>query len=555
MGVRPTSIAHLLNEIRDGDIVLPDLQREFVWKPDQMRLLFDSIMQGYPFGSLLLWETRFLNVYYRDFVRDAQERMTFIPKLKEAGKPKRMVLDGQQRLQSLYLGIYGSLEGRQLYFDISSGPESKMNDNEGEGEGEGGDEQLGKFRFAFWRNEEQSNRPSRFVRVCEIADWSPRIEDDQIKSAIDMIPLHGTEADRAARNIRLLRQAINRADLVPVETIDEEVRNAEQARRIEEILDIFVRVNQGGTRLTQSDLMFSLIKTKWVGARKAFDDLENEVDPDGKLGVDKDFLIRGLLVVSDAPVAFDVETIGRHWDAMQPMFDKFAAALRSAIDFCHDPDVGFYSTSLLQPPATLYPIIYYLSRQKNCSVPDAERHSLRTVLYFLLFNGFLRGKSPQARVRWLRENLVNVGGGPFPVDNILAVVKNKQKEHHIQTDEDMLNSNHELALNIVQPKVCRESLSWQAKAEVDHIFPQSVYRQRYPELVDDIGNLAYLGKLRNMRKNDDMPWDYFKQIPDDVELERDFLVQRSLLADEKFEEFVRVRRARIVDVVRQSLGR
>lgn len=120
MGTKTTSIAHLLNEIRAEDIVLPDLQRDFVWKPDDIRLLFDSVMQGYPFGSLLFWETRFLDIYYRDFVKDAQDNMKFIAKMKDSGRPKRMVLDGQQRLQSLYLGVYGSHNGRRLYFDVTS---------------------------------------------------------------------------------------------------------------------------------------------------------------------------------------------------------------------------------------------------------------------------------------------------------------------------------------------------------------------------------------------------------------------------------------------------
>jgi uncharacterized protein with ParB-like and HNH nuclease domain len=57
MGVKTSSIGHLLNEIRGDSIVLPDLQRDFVWKPSQTRQLFDSLMQDYPIGSLLLWET------------------------------------------------------------------------------------------------------------------------------------------------------------------------------------------------------------------------------------------------------------------------------------------------------------------------------------------------------------------------------------------------------------------------------------------------------------------------------------------------------------------
>jgi len=80
MGSRLTSISQLLNEIRDGQIVLPDLQRDFVWDSDQIRMLFDSIMRGYPFGSLLLWETRFLEVWYRDFVLDFRKGATSIPR-------------------------------------------------------------------------------------------------------------------------------------------------------------------------------------------------------------------------------------------------------------------------------------------------------------------------------------------------------------------------------------------------------------------------------------------------------------------------------------------
>jgi len=459
----------------------------------------------------------------------------------------RMVLDGQQRLQSLYLGVHGSHDGKRLYFNVSSGPGFKDEES---------DDVAGSYRFAFWQDEDQANRPKRLVRVADIIDWVARFEANDIKRVIESIPFEAGEADRAADNMRLLRQVMTKTDLVPVETIDEEVSQSEQARTINEILDIFVRVNSGGTRLHRSDLMFSLIKTKWTGARRAFDELLVQIDPGNALGLDKDFLIRGLLVVADVPVAFDVGTIERHWDAMQSRFDDFAASLKSAIDFCREPEIGVQSASLLDPVATLYPLIYYLSRQKNGSVPDHQRLPMRTLLYFLLFNGFVRGNSPQARVRWLREALAKVGSGdPLPVDELLAIIRSRQREHSIETSVEMLNWNPRLALNIVQPGVCRDSLSWQVKAEVDHIFPQSVYREKYPDnIVDDIGNLAYLGKLRNIRKNDQQPWEYFKDLPDD-ELDRNFLVRRSLLAEEHFEEFVRVRRERIVKAVSQFLGR
>jgi hypothetical protein len=539
------SIGHLLNQIRANEIVLPDLQRDFVWDADQIRLLFDTIMQGYPFGSLLLWETRFLAVPYREFVRDFKTGMTFTPKTKPAGSAMKMVLDGQQRLQSLYLGIDGVRDGKRLYFNVTSGPGTEVDDTDGV---------PAKYRFEFWQDEDQTNRPKRLVRVADIIAWPPRLEDAEIKKLIQTVGLVDADADRAASNVRLLRRVVNQTDLVPVETIDEEASSADAARSINEILQIFVRVNSGGTTLSGSDLMFSLVKTKWTGARRAFDELLSKVDPDRVLGIDKDFLIRGLLVVADAPVAFEVETIERHWAAMEPKFDGFAAALKSAIDFCREPEVGILSSNLLQPVATLYPLIYYLHGQKNGSVPDKDRKPLRTALYFLLFNEFLRGKDPAARTRWLREVLKKTGSGSVPLPELLGVVAAKQRGHWITTTPEMLNYKPSLALNIVQPHVARQTLSWQARAEVDHIFPQSVYRPRFGALVDDIGNFAFLGKLQNIRKSDQPPWEYFKDVSDE-ELERDYLVDRALLADDKFEEFVRTRRERIVSAVKAFLGR
>ena len=102
----------LLNKIHnDHTLVLPDIQRDFVWDRDQIRLLLDSLMKGYPFGALLIWETRYLEVAFRDFIVDYTHGQVVVPKTKDAGKPLEMVLDGQQRLQSFLIAVYGSHEG------------------------------------------------------------------------------------------------------------------------------------------------------------------------------------------------------------------------------------------------------------------------------------------------------------------------------------------------------------------------------------------------------------------------------------------------------------
>jgi hypothetical protein len=326
------------------------------------------------------------------------------------------------------------------------------------------DSPLGSYRFEFLQDIDA--RPKRLVRVADIIQWDRRHEEDEIAGAITQAGLESSEAVRAARNLRNLRRVFTQSDIVPLETIDEEIINARQARTTDEILEIFVRVNSGGTRLSRSDLMFSLIKSKWTKARVNFDEVIKLVDPDNVVGVDKDFLIRGLLVNSDVSVAFEINAISRQWDKLELQFDGFAPALKSVLDFCRDPDVRVATASLIQPAAALYPLIYFVAKQKNCSVPDESRQSLKTLLYMILFNRFLRGKSPEARIRWLREALQNLRDNRFPLRKFLEVIEKRQTTTWLVTSAEMLNSYQTLALNIVEPSVCRKTYAWQAKPEL-----------------------------------------------------------------------------------------
>jgi hypothetical protein len=237
---------------------------------------------------------------------------------------------------------------------------------------------------------------------------------------------------------------------------------------------------------------------------------------------------------------------------MVKVFDDFSTALRSAVDFCRSPDVGILSGTLLEPIATLFPIVYFLYHQRNGSVPEADRLSLRSFLYFLLFNGFVKSG---ARIRYLRSELSRHISNRLPLDSLLRVIKDRQKYTFTNTTPDMLNAHPSLALNVAQPQVCRETLSWQERPEVDHIFPQSIFRPRFPELVDDIGNLAYLGKLRNIRKSDEMPSIFFAGVSDEDLWDQFLIENRTLLVENRFVDFVTTRRQQIVERVKAFLGR
>ena len=116
-------IINLLNQIKEQEIVLPAIQRDFVWPEEKVLRLLDSIMRGYPIGIALLWET-YLDLQYRKFTEGFHPGE--IHDFRENSQKRRLklVLDGQQRLQSLFIALYGLYEGKSLYFDVLSGRES-----------------------------------------------------------------------------------------------------------------------------------------------------------------------------------------------------------------------------------------------------------------------------------------------------------------------------------------------------------------------------------------------------------------------------------------------
>lgn len=127
----------LNNPDEEGGFWLPNIQRPFVWSEEQMCRLFDSILREYPISTLLIWKTKSTirrRKFIDNFKRELLTRLSdfYVP---EDDKKKCLVLDGQQRLQSLFIGLRGSYDGRELFIDILSGEVAAPDD--------------AKYKFAF----------------------------------------------------------------------------------------------------------------------------------------------------------------------------------------------------------------------------------------------------------------------------------------------------------------------------------------------------------------------------------------------------------------------
>lgn len=110
---KPITIKEAVDNINKKKFLLPAIQREFVWSTEQIELLFDSLMRGFPIGSFLFWqvEKEECKVYqYYEFIRNYHERdNTHNPKADTKGDEGLLaIIDGQQRLTAFYLGLKGS---------------------------------------------------------------------------------------------------------------------------------------------------------------------------------------------------------------------------------------------------------------------------------------------------------------------------------------------------------------------------------------------------------------------------------------------------------------
>jgi uncharacterized protein with ParB-like and HNH nuclease domain len=109
-------IAFLNNPDQEGGFWLPNIQRPFVWSEEQIARLFDSILREYPISTLLVWKTT-STIRRRKFIDNWKDTLRlsyfYVP---EDSKKKCLVLDGQQRLQSLFIGLCGSYNGKETLF-------------------------------------------------------------------------------------------------------------------------------------------------------------------------------------------------------------------------------------------------------------------------------------------------------------------------------------------------------------------------------------------------------------------------------------------------------
>jgi uncharacterized protein with ParB-like and HNH nuclease domain len=307
------NIYEVLQDIRSGQIILPPFQRNFVWNKQQIIRLFDSIMLGYPISTFIFWDIKGLNPSQNTYFYKCLEEVIFNSKgeakEKDSGVPIQTdnvenklesVLDGQQRLTSLYVTLLGQVKTvAKSKWNVSATPiELYLNLTASfEDEGLEGDERdyededsAYKSRW-LWANENPDKKKWFKVKDAGNKKWKGRIGREQEIARV-LSDIGQKDQINAKENLELLAKRI----------FDDKIVNGlilNDTCGFDDAIEIFTRFNSGGTKLTNSELVFSTIEARWPEAKNEVEKFLETLNHNGDYKFDKIFFARLILVLFD----------------------------------------------------------------------------------------------------------------------------------------------------------------------------------------------------------------------------------------------------------------
>ena len=485
MEYQPAKINKIIDNVNKSNWFLPAIQREFVWERKQIERLFDSIMADFPIGSFLLWKVenghkkewsvyKFISDYNKESPHNEQENMK---RADLRNKDITLVLDGQQRITSLLIGLQGSYRytyrGKEkvekLYLNLL-----KQIPSEGVADDEDPEELA--FGFKFKENDPSDGSTELWYPVGDILNYPSDAED--AKSAMKERLAHLSE-EQQENALKLIGRLHSRIYTNPVGFYYEET-----SQDYDKALQVFVRTNSGGTLLGYSDLLLATATAQWgnVNARDEIhqftDSLNTIIGHDGFFG--KDFVLKACLYLcEDLDIKYKVknftkdnlQTIKNNWETIKKSLED---TVRLMLRF------GFDSKNILAQLALL-PIAFYLLKKGDPNFRISSKRedvaiqvAIRKWFMFSTLKGAFGGSSDTTLTR-LRELLKKCDSNtPFPADElykslgIKPSLEDEEIEHFFRKYQHGRRGTG-LVLALLYPDG-----NWMGdELEQDHIFPKA----------------------------------------------------------------------------------
>ena len=554
------TIYEALQNIRDGKYVMPAFQRQFVWGMEQIEKLWDSILLDYPIATFLFWHVDDSNViwdtYFCNFLsevifdsRKQADSVNYELTSIDVKNTDTAVLDGQQRLTSLFLSLFGEAFIRPNYARKKSWDRLvtklliELNKNKSSVE----EEEYNSKKFDIKFSEKVGRLSPTQFEIKNILDM--KFQDDfrrekAIEDAITNIPADSKEY---ARNI--LKKLY---DKIFVEKL---VRYTEITdMKQDDALEMFVRFNSGGKPLRKSEITMSILEAYWPSAKTEF----GKILVDSYDGFGTDFIIRSALMLYGDVVKSNInkqiaENLKNDWNGFKKSLKNLEKMLKEM-----KIDVSRFSSSW----NVLLPIIYYIyyNPEHNKNINGVRAYLLRAI-FFTYFQSGTTGKLQQ-----MKSNINSF-------DYEITVEMLHQMNDLRVTDgkiEDVLNS--EKGSRVAGEVLYYLNLDWTHgifKYEQDHLHPDDKFSgskpisvsvgdwKRWHGMRNRLPNLHLLEGRSNGSKNAMRLVDYYNDMNDEQKAQfcKQAMIPKDIsLEIENFEEFYEERKSILMERIRELLG-
>lgn len=570
----PITIKEAIDNIVSNKYLIPAIQRKFVWSHEQIEVLFDSVMRGYPINSFMFWEIntpqlksafkfyKFLTEY-RQFFKENNEDIDTL-----GNQDFYAIIDGQQRLTSLYIGLKGSyaykmprkwlvddenaMPTRRLYLNIASpcldAERSMMYD----------------FRFLTEEESGREDENAKWYRVNEILRWSDRDEFDEYLHSEKFF----AENKFARGALRKLRNCIFEDKLINY--------YLEDKQDIDQVLEIFIRTNSGGEPLSFSNLLMSYTTANWTtrDARKSFEELIKRVYGIGKPSfvINADLILKTCLVLFSDNIKFQVKNFNKSIvEQFEINWSEFSNAMVEAFKLI---ECWGFNESSFRAKNAIIPIVYFIYYNKlQNSINSMAKHmevkaQIRQWLCISLLKGVFGGQPDSVLTKLRKELQSHKGDCIFPLEAIKEAFKEDPAKNLSFSDEFIdgllrVQKDHSSCYTILA--LIYSHLNFNQELHKDHLHPFSFFDKlqqgsmsdtdyqfyKDPLNFNSILNLQLLNGALNESKNDTPLKEWVENksidldnqlIPKDVSLDithfKDFITERERLLRSKLQAVV-----------------
>ncbi|MDU9761796.1 DUF262 domain-containing protein [Helicobacter pylori] len=541
---------------------LPDIQREYVWlkKADEKKIeqLFDSILRGYPISSFLFWklpkediaksdeqDSDKLNFQLYKFIENYDERKPHNEKIR-IEQIKRddlsIILDGQQRLTSLYIGLKGTrtlkkrgarndnpnaYEEKRLYLNLKHQPNmDNPEDN---------------YQFEFHAKKPENDKKHWWFKVGDILE---------LKSVVNYTREHNL-GNEESELLETLNKAFHDKQLISF--------FEETEKNLNKVLNIFIRVNSGGVKLSYSDLLMSILTASFSSdIREKMNELVDALKDKGFPNVGQDQVLKTCLLLIGKDTTFELKNFNKkNIKEIEENWEKITESIYNAAKLLENFGYAGYLSSAYILSSLAY--FYFLNQKMD---KNDEEQALKFVRNAQITSYF--SNSTDTKLNNIANSMKDAQTFERFNHNLAKHEKNPLKITNDAIEEMMCSSSHARVFPILQ--ILYPNLNYKTTTfHIDHIYPKSKFKKENKKLNKDfykcenhLYNLQLLEGAENSAKKDKDPESWLKEeYKNEQAIEeykkRNYIDPKLKLEWENIKEFRETREEAIIKTLKEVL--